>query len=74
LGAAAGGLLGGLVGLGVPEERAKIYSDRVSGGDYLVIIDGNEEEMYRAESICKTGVFRSLAFTMHLVWQEALIM
>jgi hypothetical protein len=51
IGAAAGGLLGGLVGLGVPEERAKIYSDRVSGGDYLVIIDGSEEEMYRAESI-----------------------
>ncbi|MBW4607456.1 MAG: general stress protein [Hassallia sp. WJT32-NPBG1] len=51
IGAAAGGLLGGLAGLGVPEERAKIYSDRVSGGDYLVIIDGNEEEMYRAESI-----------------------
>ena len=51
IGAAAGGLLGGLAGLGVPEERAKIYSDRVSSGDYLVIVDGSEEEIYRAESI-----------------------
>lgn len=51
IGAAAGGLLGGLAGLGVPEERAKIYSERVSSGDYLVIVDGSEEEMYRAETI-----------------------
>lgn len=51
IGAAAGGLLGGLAGLGVPEERAKIYSDRVNSGDYLVIVDGSSEEIYRAESI-----------------------
>jgi Heat induced stress protein YflT len=51
IGAAAGGLLGGLAGLGVPEERAKVYSDRVSRGDYLIIVDGSEEEIYRAESI-----------------------
>ncbi|GAX41083.1 multi-sensor signal transduction histidine kinase [Tolypothrix sp. NIES-4075] len=51
IGAAAGGLLGALAGLGVPEERAKIYSDRVSRGDYLLIVDGSEEEIYRAESV-----------------------
>lgn len=51
IGAAAGGLVGGLVGLGIPEDRAKVYSDRVSRGDYLVIVDGSEEEVRRAEGI-----------------------
>jgi hypothetical protein len=51
IGAAAGGLVGGLVGLGIPEEQAKVYSDRVSQGDYLVIIDGTEAEIERAHQI-----------------------
>jgi hypothetical protein len=51
IGAATGGLLGALAGLGIPEERARVYSDRVSSGDYLVIVDGTEAEINRAESI-----------------------
>lgn len=51
IGAAAGGLIGGLIGLGIPEERAKVYSDRVSGGDYLVMVDGTDDEIGRAEAI-----------------------
>ncbi|MBW4695226.1 MAG: DUF1269 domain-containing protein [Lyngbya sp. HA4199-MV5] len=51
IGAAAGGLVGGLVGLGIPEDRARVYNDRVSRGDYLVIVDGSEDEIRRAESI-----------------------
>ena len=51
IGAAAGSLLGGLVGLGVPEERARVYNDRVSAGDYLVIVDGTDAEIARAEAI-----------------------
>lgn len=51
IGAAAGGLLGALIGLGIPEERARHYNDRVSRGDYLVLIDGNEDEIRRAEAI-----------------------
>ena len=51
IGAAAGGLLGGLAGLGIPEEQARIYNDRVSGGDYLVIVDGSQDEIDRAETI-----------------------
>jgi len=51
VGAVAGGLMGALVGLGIPEDRAKIYSDRVSAGDYLVIVNGSEEEISRAESM-----------------------
>ncbi|MBW4469142.1 MAG: hypothetical protein KME45_01935 [Stenomitos rutilans HA7619-LM2] len=51
IGAAAGGLVGGLVGLGIPEDRARVYNDRVSRGDYLVIVDGSEDEVRRAEGI-----------------------
>ncbi len=51
IGAAAGGLVGGLVGLGIPEERARVYNDRVSRGGYLLIVDGSEEEIVRAEAI-----------------------
>ncbi|MBW4664377.1 MAG: general stress protein [Chroococcus sp. CMT-3BRIN-NPC107] len=51
IGAAAGGLIGALVGLGIPEERAKVYSDRVSRGQYLVMIDGSDAEVARAESV-----------------------
>jgi hypothetical protein len=51
IGAVAGGLVGALVGLGIPEERAKVYSDRVSRGDYLVIVDGTESEVLRAQTV-----------------------
>lgn len=55
IGAAAGGLVGGLVGLGIPEDRAKVYSDRVSKGDYLVMVEGSDEEIHRAEQILNHG-------------------
>jgi hypothetical protein len=51
IGAAAGGLTGGLVGLGIPEDRAKVYNDRLNRGDYLVMVDGTEEELDRAQTI-----------------------
>lgn len=53
IGAAAGGLAGGLVGLGIPENRARVYGDRVNKGDHLVIVDGTEDEIHRAEPILK---------------------
>ncbi len=51
IGAVTGGLLGGLVGLGIPEERARAYNERVERGHYLVIVDGTDEELARAERI-----------------------
>lgn len=51
IGAASGGLIGGLVGLGIPEKEAKAYSDRVHQGDYLVIVDGTDDEIRRAEAV-----------------------
>jgi hypothetical protein len=53
IGAAAGGLLGGLIGLGIPEERARVYHDRVSAGEYLVMLDGTDTEIARAEGILR---------------------
>ncbi|MBE9007398.1 histidine kinase [Fortiea sp. LEGE XX443] len=51
IGAVAGGLLGALIGLGIPEERARVYNERVQSGGYLVIVDGTDEEIARAEAI-----------------------
>lgn len=51
IGAAAGGLIGALIGLGIPEDRARVYSDRVSHGDHLVIVDGTDDDIRRAEAI-----------------------
>lgn len=51
IGAAAGGLIGALVGLGIPEERAKVYNDRVSRGEFLVMVNGSEDEIRHAESL-----------------------
>ena len=51
LGAAAGGIVGALTGLGIPEEEAKAYSERVSRGDYLVILDGPEDKINRAAAL-----------------------
>lgn len=53
IGAAAGGLIGGLVGLGIPEDRARAYNEHVVRGDYLVVVDGTEAEILRAETILR---------------------
>lgn len=51
IGAASGGLIGALVGLGIPEERAKVYSDRVANGDYLLMVTGTQAEIEHAQAI-----------------------
>jgi uncharacterized protein (TIGR02271 family) len=43
--------MGALIGLGIPEERAKVYNDRVSAGEYLVMVDGTDAEIAKAEAI-----------------------
>lgn len=53
LGAAAGSIVGALTGLGIPEEDAKAYGERVSHGDYLVIVEGTQDEIERAGSILR---------------------
>lgn len=51
IGSLAGGLLGALVGLGIPEEHARGYHDRVTRGEYLVMVEGNDTDLARAEAI-----------------------
>lgn len=53
IGAAAGGLIGALIGLGIPEEKAKIYSDRVGRGSFLVMVTGTAYEINRASTIMR---------------------
>ena len=50
-GAGAGGIMGAVIGNGVSQEQAKAYSDRLSQGDYLLMIDGTDDEIQRAESV-----------------------
>ncbi|PLZ97303.1 hypothetical protein CEN50_15655 [Fischerella thermalis CCMEE 5268] len=54
LGAAGGGLIGALVGWGVPGEQARFYIEQVSQGNYLVIVKGTESEIHRIQSIFAT--------------------
>lgn len=49
--AAIGGLVRALADLGIPEEQARVYSDRLHQGDYLVAVDGTKDEISRAESM-----------------------
>jgi hypothetical protein len=51
LGAAGGSLVGALSGLGIAEDQARVYGDRVSRGEYLVIVDGTAAEINTAEAI-----------------------
>jgi hypothetical protein len=50
-GAAAGTLMGAALGNDISEEEAKQYSDRLTQGKYLIIIEGSKEELSRAGEI-----------------------
>ncbi|MBD2438283.1 hypothetical protein [Nostoc sp. FACHB-110] len=51
--AAAGGLIGALRGWFLPEEAAELYHDEVFQGNYLVAIEGTENDILLAEAILK---------------------
>jgi hypothetical protein len=50
-GAVAGGLLGALVGLGLTEEEARVYEDRVNEGAILVAVPARADEEDQVEDI-----------------------
>ncbi len=50
---ATNNLVQALVSLGIPEERARFYSDRLQMGQYLIFLDGTGDEINQAESILK---------------------
>lgn len=51
IGAASGGLLGGLIGAGIPEEEAKVYHTRLEQGHILVSVQCEPTEAVRARQI-----------------------
>lgn len=53
IGAAGGGLVGALIGWGIPEDRAKYYDELVSQGRYIVLMEGTQAEINGAEAILK---------------------
>jgi hypothetical protein len=46
-GLAGGGLIGALVGWGIPEEDAKYYEGEVKSGKYLVTVEGEARDTFR---------------------------
>ncbi|MBW4586104.1 signal transduction histidine kinase LytS [Aetokthonos hydrillicola Thurmond2011] len=61
IGAAAGSVIGALTKLGIPEEQAQVYSRLVSEGEYLVMVDGTQEEISHATSILSDSGIRDWA-------------
>jgi len=70
IGAAGGGLIGALVGWGIPEDRANYYSNRVhNDNDYLVLLEGSESEVRMAEAILRDNGIRDWD-TYHFLTQQ----
>ncbi|MGV2828465.1 hypothetical protein [Myxosarcina sp. GI1(2024)] len=53
IGATGGGLVGALIGWGIPEEEAKHYQELLSQGSYVIVVEGTEAEVNGAEAILK---------------------
>src|SRR6266567_4676567 len=54
-GATTGGVVGGLIGLGIPEIEAKRYDEKLKKGNYLIAVHTDEsEDVDRAKDIFKT--------------------
>lgn len=62
-GAAAGGLIGALTGLGVPQENAQRYSDRVHAGNILVAVNADMDKDVLAV-FAETGALEQQVYTL----------
>ena len=51
IGAGGASLLGALIGLGIPDNDAKAYSDLLEQGYYLVVVDGTETQVHHAGEV-----------------------
>jgi hypothetical protein len=57
IGAGGASLLGALIGLGVPDNDAQVYSDLLEQGYYLVVVDGTEHQVRNAgEILTRKGI------------------
>ena len=56
LGGAAGGIIGALVGMGIPEYEAKLYDGKIRGGNILISVHTDDTDQVRiAKSIYKAA-------------------
>ena len=53
-GAVAGGLLGAAIGTNIPDEQVKLYNERLAQGQYLIVLEGTNDELQQAETVLKT--------------------
>ncbi|MGV0024959.1 hypothetical protein [Phormidesmis priestleyi] len=53
---AAGGVMGGLIGLGLTSEQAKKYHQQVANGNILLMVEGTAQEIDRAQQLLKKSV------------------
>jgi len=51
IGAVSGGIIGGLIGAGIPEEEATDYATRLEAGHILVSVQAQDNEVARARQI-----------------------
>jgi hypothetical protein len=51
IGAGGASLLGALIGLGIPDNEAQVYSNLLEQGYYLVVVDGTEIQVRHAGDI-----------------------
>lgn len=50
----AGAILGAAIGTNLPDEQVKRYRERLAQGEYLVVIEGANDEIDQAETVLKT--------------------
>jgi uncharacterized membrane protein len=55
IGAAAGGVIGALVNMGVPEEAAHVYAEGVKRGGVLVTVRTSDARLDKAQQILRTA-------------------
>ncbi|MEA5516553.1 general stress protein [Nodularia sp. UHCC 0506] len=53
-------LVQALIDLGIPENQARIYSDRLQQSYYLLILNGTDEEIHSAEAILHNHSIKNL--------------
>lgn len=59
IGAAGGGLVGALIGWGVPEDQANYYNNQVTQhGSYLIMVEGTEQDIRNAQSVLNSNGIR----------------
>jgi hypothetical protein len=57
IGAGGASLLGALIGLGIPDNDAKVYGDLLEQGYYLIVVDGSETQLHHVgEILSRKGI------------------